>query len=402
MHKIFIGQLFLTLLVMSACGGGSDSVVSSSSTSQGSTVILTGVVVDSPVSNLSYKTATQSGTTNANGEFSYVEGETVTFSIGALNFPSVMATDAVTPLQMAGSISPYNEVATNIAILLQSLDDNGNPADGIHIPATAVSVAAAINFNVPTATFQNNAVVTNMVANSGSTNTTLVTPAQAQAHLASSLAALNPVQGVWKILLGGGKFQYLVLFTDHTFFYGENDGVVPDGFEAGTYAYDSTAGNITFHLTYDDNGPGQDSGIGNIGTPVVASATLNPTANTLSLLNGALVFNADPLLNGTAPVVGLWRSASAFQEYLVLFADGTFMYAENGPNPQPENGMEAGTYTYNATTSEITFNLTYDDNAPGANSGVGDIGTPVVVPVVLSNGGNAMKLAGVISLTKGI
>ena len=48
---------------------------------------LTGKFVDGPVANLGYRTATQSGRTNANGEFLYQSGETVTFFIGAIELP---------------------------------------------------------------------------------------------------------------------------------------------------------------------------------------------------------------------------------------------------------------------------------------------------------------------------
>lgn len=51
-----------------------------------------GILLDSPVINIGYRAATQEGTTNAQGEFNFVEGETVTFFIGDLEFPDVEAT----------------------------------------------------------------------------------------------------------------------------------------------------------------------------------------------------------------------------------------------------------------------------------------------------------------------
>ena len=66
-----------------SCGGGSGSDNGNPST------LKTGVLIDSAVSNVSYQTETLSGITNSNGEFSYRDGETVTFSIGLLEFPTV-------------------------------------------------------------------------------------------------------------------------------------------------------------------------------------------------------------------------------------------------------------------------------------------------------------------------
>ena len=50
------------------------------------------------------------------------------------------------------------------------------------------------------------------------------------------------------------------------------------------------------------------------------------------------------------------------------------MYMEESPEtPEPEDGLEVGYYSYNTSTNLLTLNVTYDDNAPGDDSGVGDI-----------------------------
>ena len=53
--------------------------------------LLTGVFLDAAVMNIGYRTASQQGFTNANGEFNYRPGEMITFFIGNLEFPPVMA-----------------------------------------------------------------------------------------------------------------------------------------------------------------------------------------------------------------------------------------------------------------------------------------------------------------------
>lgn len=138
-HFIIITVLFLT-----ACGGGSD----------GSGELKTGQFWDSRVKGLHYKTTTQEGTTNANGEFQYRDGEMVTFSLGDLKFNPVPAQSRITPFDLFFITPPLGgdffkaffdlfdnnhpadafEHTVNLLIFLQSLDINGNPDDGIEIP----------------------------------------------------------------------------------------------------------------------------------------------------------------------------------------------------------------------------------------------------------------------------
>jgi len=151
----------------------------------------TGVLIDSAVAGISYKTASFSGTTGANGEFNYLAGETVTFSIGALTLPVVNADAMITPVDMGAGAQPGQTVVTNIARLLQSLDADGNPDNGIVIPAMAAQSAVAVDFFVTGAQFETNPSITSLVANSGSTNTVLISAEAANAHLAESLEIIE-------------------------------------------------------------------------------------------------------------------------------------------------------------------------------------------------------------------
>lgn len=105
---------------------------------------------------------------------------------------------------------------------------------------------------------------------------------------------------------------------------------------------------------------------------------------------------------GFISVVGVWRTldGDAFS-YLTLFSDNSFLYAENDLNVQSneENGLEVGTYTSDADEDSISFSIIYDDNDPDNDSGVGDIGTPVVIDALLSNSNNTLTIAG-LALTK--
>jgi hypothetical protein len=175
----------VTLLGLAACGGGGGGSSSANASS-------TGVFLDSAVEGISYRTASFSGKTNANGEFRYVVGETIIFSIGSIDLPSVTANSTITPLEIANTTDINHQVVSNILALLQSLDTDGNPANGIKIADAAHSAATtAVNFNVPHATFRTNSTVTSLVASSGATNTSLVTLTAATSHFQSTLGVAN-------------------------------------------------------------------------------------------------------------------------------------------------------------------------------------------------------------------
>ena len=183
---------FCLAMLLSACGGGSDSSPTTVASASTSASVLTGTFVDSPVSGIRYATATQSGKTNSKGEFLYVSGENVIFSIGSVQFPAVVASAIVTPLNIAKTSDLNDQVVSNILILLQSLDEDGNPTNGIVIPAAATAKATtAINFDVSPIAFAANSAVTSLVANSGSVTKTLVTQAKAKSHFQSTLRELT-------------------------------------------------------------------------------------------------------------------------------------------------------------------------------------------------------------------
>jgi hypothetical protein len=80
----FLYSTLVSIFVLNGCGGsGSGSDVADSitapQTSSPTPVILQGIFVDSAVEGLAFNTASQSGKTNAQGQFSYLAGEEVVF-----------------------------------------------------------------------------------------------------------------------------------------------------------------------------------------------------------------------------------------------------------------------------------------------------------------------------------
>ena len=177
-----LNAALLSAALVACGGGGSGSDIAATGTP------LTGVLVDSPVGGLDYATATRKGKTNAKGEFQYVAGETVTFSLGSIQFPSVLANSTITPLNMANTSDINHQVVSNILVLLQSLDEDGDPTNGITIPITAASRATStVRFDVTPAAFAAHTGVLSLIANSGSVNHLPISAATAKAHFQSTL-----------------------------------------------------------------------------------------------------------------------------------------------------------------------------------------------------------------------
>lgn len=150
--------------------------------------VRTGQFIDSPVANIAYRTATQSGFTNEQGEFLFHSGESVTFSIGGIDLPSAVARRVVTPLTLVGVDTASDTTVLNISRLLLSLDTDANPDNGIRIDNQAHRTAQSLSLDFSAADFA--ALVTNLVANSGSVNTSLVSALAAQQHLEEQLALI--------------------------------------------------------------------------------------------------------------------------------------------------------------------------------------------------------------------
>lgn len=146
----------------------------------------TGQLVDAAVQGANYKATPSglSGVTDANGNYSYQTGDKVVFSFGNIVFPEVDATGTVTPLTLAGTTDINNQIVVNIARFLQSLDDNGNPDDGIVIDPAKVAGIAQLDFTKDTDNFE-------IAFKAAFPTDSLVTITDAVTHLQEELDALN-------------------------------------------------------------------------------------------------------------------------------------------------------------------------------------------------------------------
>src|SRR5690606_14928977 len=96
--------LLASSISLAACGGGGSDGGSGTDPVEIPLVdgqTQTGVLLDSPVGGMGYRTATRPGITAADGSYNYLPGEMVTFFVGDLAFPAVTATAVVTPVDIA-------------------------------------------------------------------------------------------------------------------------------------------------------------------------------------------------------------------------------------------------------------------------------------------------------------
>ena len=154
----YFGNLFIGVISFIAVGCGS-----------GGSDLLRGQFVDDPVAGLRYSTPTISGETNANGEFQYQTGETVSFYVGDILLGQAPGAAIISPLDLAGMAVPNTaleirreanrannngrkqgtplEVAANIAVFLQTLDADDNINDLIQIPVEMHVLAAGMSLD---------------------------------------------------------------------------------------------------------------------------------------------------------------------------------------------------------------------------------------------------------------
>ena len=151
MNNLKINLIYLVLpLTLMACGGGGGGSTGNSTdpvveTSPDTTSILRGVFIDSPVEGLRYSTETLSGYTDSQGAFNYRLNETVTFSIGNLEFGSAVGAAVITPLTLTGEtdLNNISIKAVNIARVLQSLDQEPLNEGKILLPSSLRSLVVS-------------------------------------------------------------------------------------------------------------------------------------------------------------------------------------------------------------------------------------------------------------------
>ncbi|MBE9525880.1 MAG: hypothetical protein IME94_02810 [Proteobacteria bacterium] len=257
--------------------------------------------MDSAVDGLHYKTATQSGVTSNSGEFSFQDGEKIEFYLGENLLGESTASSVLTPIDFI-TAEKHPDTLINILRLLQSLDDDNNPENGIYISPEVQGFAneTDIDFSVSQNVFSNNQNVLELLAKSGK-STGLIEPGRAALHFQITLAQENiQTQVVSEIYRVGGLISGLngqLKLTN----YGLDEIVVlnTDVFELNTQLPDNAFYNIeisqqpidqTCHLI---NNKGQIKSTDVSSISVICQSVQQNMSGSVSGLNGSLILASD-------------------------------------------------------------------------------------------------------------
>lgn len=366
--------------LIAGCGGGGGGSPPAAGTPPPAN--LTGVFSDAPVAGLSYRTSTgNTGTTDAQGQFSYAAGDTVTFSVGNVTLGTTQQTltasttgaTTVTPVNLvAGATNATNTGVTAIGQLLDTLNNiavaTGTGKGGIFtIPANAATLVASLgttNLGTTTASLTS-AQLQPVVSAAGNVASSVspTTAANAQANLNQGINASSVIGTVWSgtcsPACGGGSFYFK---PDGTL-----AGVTADGsLLSGTWSGSATAaGGVQILLLSSDGGyvsgtiPANgtslttdiyDSSGNKSGKTITLSEVTASTALSNTLYVGGWYVGLTPNAAGTAAQIG---AGSAF---IILFPDGTFKGITDGSATvsgtwSPTTGVGTGTTSDSLTVA---------------------------------------------------
>jgi len=143
--RTLINTLFSAVfaLFLVSCGGGSGGGDDSSADVP---TTMTGVFIDSVVSGLNYTCSSgTSGVTDVFGNFTCNTGDDVTFYIGNFELGTASADAVITPL----TLYPDDvNVMINLVQLLQTIDVDGNPSNGITLDSELIEIVSAVDFSL--------------------------------------------------------------------------------------------------------------------------------------------------------------------------------------------------------------------------------------------------------------
>jgi len=190
----------IILLALSACGGGGGGT-SETKGEVGSAQERTGIFTDSPVQGLGYSIQGSVQLTDASGRFRYVwdeaenAAEEITrFYLGALFLGEVTGKAVVTPMEIFGASSTNDARVVNLLRLLQTLDSNDDPTDGIDIsPLAQQQFSEELIVDWSSDIFSNSPDL-RMALETAKPGTEVVSAENAVAHFVETLEALPEVE----------------------------------------------------------------------------------------------------------------------------------------------------------------------------------------------------------------
>ena len=201
------------LLLIASCGGGGGGGSDDENVGE---IVTNAFFIDAAVSGLEYRSSSHSGVTGESGEFPFTAGETTSFSFKGLELGSVAmtaSTSIVTPLEVLATTDKSDQRVINLLVLLQSLDNDQNPDNGISLPPVFSGIDLS-GLDISDADFL-------VAAAAALGNLTLVSEADAIAHFDLTLAGLNATPNtignwVYRNPLDGDVNAYYQFLADGT------------------------------------------------------------------------------------------------------------------------------------------------------------------------------------------
>lgn len=356
--RILALSIAVTAAMAAGCGGSDDADPVTVDPPPPAVTTLSGYFVDSAVGGIGYETDTQDGETTAEGEFEYVDGETVTFFIGDLALPAVAGGELITPMDLFETTDITDQRVVNLARLLQSLDEDGDPSNGITLTEAAHAAATGvdIDLDVSTEAFAANTDVINLVSNGGGQGT-LVSAEDALAHLEQVT-----IVGTWTV---ADEPVYLAatFMADGTYMIAEGeeaDDAGEPGLEYGTYEWDYLTGEINVEVETDTNGewglshPGENLTLVRTGNEITFTETIDGVADVATFAKVASSEN---------PLIGSWMLKEEGVVVIFTFTETHYAHAEAAEADDfGFTGPEFGTYTWNQETGALTWVTEVDLN----------------------------------------
>jgi hypothetical protein len=374
------------LMALAACSSGGDG--GGGTTPVASAPPLTGTLLDAPVVGMPYVTSSGlSGVTDAQGQFRYRAGDTITFSYGQTTIGPIPTAPQITPWTAFGlnTPDPAKPAWVNLARFLQTFNNQ--------LPSVTPAIAGLLPviFDQADAAFSTDLNLSNLLTAMGSNPAALVSAAQARQTLGQQFSHL----GSWFAQnIFGPNFVVFTAMADGTFVISEDGSSDPtgrDGMERGIYTWNPATGAFTATVQVDTNGQ---NGISHATPPF--TAIINP-ANTLTFTPGGgdppvvltrVIDNAVP----ANPAVGAWRfdntDGPGTMAVVTLFANGTFVLVSDETAPI-NDGMERGMYSASDPNGNVTFTRLVDTNA---DAGIFDPAGPAQEVLNIAINGDTMTV----------
>ncbi len=446
-------HLISTVFIVSlaACDSGSEKTdASSSSKSSASSTAArkmptgpaTGILVDSPVSGVSYVASSgKSGLTDDKGIFNFNHGDKIEFKLGGLTLGNIPGSQIVTPIELA---SGSDNKLQNLLVLLQSLDSDSDLSNGIAISSeTAAAVKSSINLENDPETFADSANLKSIMEASGIEGN-IRTAEEARTHFLSQGVALLSAQ-IWASY-DNTTASVLRVAADSSGEYLQGDArpddscdenrvcggrtIFQSGVEYGVVSaeeFDTRGFKLTGKPSVDTNlkagfsNPGPTRRVRTDGFELINSdIVIVQRARAETSVFGELFHIAKPIQlsdenevvekevketryakidNDASGIVGAWAydDNAIKTQTLVFFPNGKFLMIDpTGATQRADQakcgkpGIEFSSYTYDKSASKLNLSrFTYNTNGC---AGFSDLDNNTAIGFSISSDGNTAKL----------